>query len=163
LAFAEYAIWPIVVGMKKPTRHGPAPGAVEEPAALYTTALLGSPLHLARAIRDGLPTGAFFDLQERLGLTTAALGEVLALPPRTLQRRREEGRLSKEESDRLARLRRVFEEAVRLIGNDPAAAEWFGEPQPALAGSTPLALCDTEPGAREVERLIGRIEHGVYA
>lgn len=141
----------------------PAPGAVEEPAALYGTAFFASPLRLAKAIREGLPIAAFFELQGRLALTTTLLGEVLALPARTLQRRREEGRLSKEESDRLARLRRVFDEARRLLGSDAAAAEWFKEPQVALAGSSPLAPCDTEPGAREVERRIGRIEHGVYA
>ena len=152
--------------MKNKARRNPPPApaaAVEEVAAFYGASLLDSPLVLAKAIRDGLPTAAFFDLQNRLELTTATLGEVLALPARTLQRRREEGRLSKEESDRLARLRRVFEAARTLLGSDPATAEWFKEPQIALAGSSPLALCDTEPGAREVERLIGRIEHGVYA
>ena len=136
--------------------------AVEEPAALYGLALAPNPLGLANAIREGLPIAAFFDLQNRLRLTASVLGEVLALPTRTLQRRREEGRLSKEESDRLARLHRVYEEARRLLGSDSATAEWFNEPQIALAGSSPLALCDTEPGAREVERLIGRIENGVY-
>jgi putative toxin-antitoxin system antitoxin component (TIGR02293 family) len=152
--------------MKNKARRNPPPApaaAVEEVAAFYGASLLDSPLVLAKAIRDGLPIAAFFDLQNRLELTTATLGEVLALPARTLQRRREEGRLSKEESDRLARLRRVFETARTLLGSDPATAEWFKEPQIALAGSSPLALCDTEPGAREVERLIGRIEHGVYA
>lgn len=147
----------------KSRRPSPPAAAVEEPAALYAIGLVGSPLVLAKAIRDGLPIAAFFDLQERLALTTTTLGEVLALPARTLQRRREEGRLSKEESDRLARLRRVFDEARNLLGSDPSTAEWFKEPQVALAGSSPLELCDTEPGAREVERLIGRIEHGVYA
>ena len=145
-----------------PTTNPPV-AAVEEPAALYGATLLGNPLGLAKAIREGLPVAAFFDLQNRLALTTAALGAVLALPARTLQRRREEGRLSKEESDRLARLHRVYDEALRLLGSGPAAAEWFKEPQIALAGSSPLELCDTEPGAREVERLLGRIEHGVYA
>ena len=154
-------------GMKTKARRAatpPAPaGVVEGAAPVYGNSPLADPLLLAKAIRDGLPIATFFDLQERLDLTTAALGEVLALPARTLQRRREEGRLSKEESDRLARLRRVYDEARTLLGSDPAAAGWFKEPQVALAGSTPLALCDTEPGAREVERLIGRIEHGVYS
>jgi putative toxin-antitoxin system antitoxin component (TIGR02293 family) len=148
---------------KKARSITPTPGLVEEAAAIYGAVRSESPFAMAKAIRDGLPVAAFFDLQNRLGLTTAALGEILALPARTLQRRREEGRLSKEESDRLARLRRVYEEAHALLGNDPATAEWLREPQIALSGSSPLALCDTEPGAREVERLIGRIEHGVYA
>jgi putative toxin-antitoxin system antitoxin component (TIGR02293 family) len=124
--------------------------------------LATDPIEAAAAIRDGLPTAEFFRLQERLGVNAATLGEILAIPPRTLQRRREDGRLTKEESDRLARLTAVFEQAVRLIGNDRGAADWFRESQTALAGATPLEMCDTGPGAREVERVLGRIDHGVY-
>jgi uncharacterized protein (DUF2384 family) len=32
-----------------------------------------------------------------------------------------------------------------------------------LGHATPLALADTEFGAREVEDLLGRLEHGVYS
>ena len=43
------------------------------------------------------------------------------------------------------------------------AAAWFGEPLSVLGGQTPLDLCATEAGAREVEQTLGRIEHGVFA
>ena len=31
-----------------------------------------------------------------------------------------------------------------------------------LGGRTPLQMTATEPGAREVERVLGRIEHGIF-
>jgi uncharacterized protein (DUF2384 family) len=34
---------------------------------------------------------------------------------------------------------------------------------PALGWRTPIDFAQTEPGAREVENLIGRIEHGVFS
>ncbi len=32
-----------------------------------------------------------------------------------------------------------------------------------LGGRAPLQMAATEPGAREVERVLGRIEHGIFA
>ena len=37
------------------------------------------------------------------------------------------------------------------------------QPKRALGGLTPLRCCDTEIGAREVESLLGRIEHGFFS
>ena len=33
----------------------------------------------------------------------------------------------------------------------------------ALGGATPLDFAKTEPGAREVENVLGRLEHGVFS
>jgi putative toxin-antitoxin system antitoxin component (TIGR02293 family) len=43
------------------------------------------------------------------------------------------------------------------------AREWFKAPNRALGNTTPFEYADTEPGAREVEDVLGRIEHGVFA
>ena len=68
-----------------------------------------------------------------------------------------------DESDRLLRASRVFGRALELFEGDPEAARrWLGLPQPALGGATPLAFARTEAGAREVEDLVGRLEHGVF-
>jgi uncharacterized protein (DUF2384 family) len=39
----------------------------------------------------------------------------------------------------------------------------FEKIQKGLGGKTPLEYADTEPGAREVEDLLGRLEHGVFS
>jgi putative toxin-antitoxin system antitoxin component (TIGR02293 family) len=86
------------------------------------------------------------------------------IPPRTLARRKAAGRLSRDESERLLRLAGVFESAVRLFEGDvDAARTWLQAPARAFGGKTPLAVAETEIGAREVEDLVGRLEHGVFS
>jgi hypothetical protein len=47
---------------------------------------------------------------------------------------------------------------------DPEAArQWLRTPKGALGDATPLAFAATDVGAREVEDLIGRAEHGVFS
>ena len=85
----------------------------------------------------------------------------MATPRRTLSRRR--GRLRPDESDRLFRACRVFEMASALFEGDVSAArDWLQAAQPGLSGTIPLEIISTDVGAREVEDLIGRLEHGVF-
>ena len=86
----------------------------------------------------------------------------MAIPARTLARRKVEGRLHPEESDRVLRAARVLGRALELFEGDAAAArEWLRTPQVALGGERPLSIIGTDLGVREIENLIGRIEHGV--
>lgn len=65
--------------------------------------------------------------------------------------------------DRLSRVSKVFERTLELFEADAATARaWLGHPQRALGGAVPLDLLGTELGARQVEDLIGRLEHGVF-
>jgi putative toxin-antitoxin system antitoxin component (TIGR02293 family) len=53
---------------------------------------------------------------------------------------------------------------VELFAGDAGAAvKWLTTPKEALYGQEPLQYSRTEPGAREVENLIGRVEYGVFA
>jgi putative toxin-antitoxin system antitoxin component (TIGR02293 family) len=81
-----------------------------------------------------------------------------------LARRKKAGRFEQLESERLLRLGLVFEKSLDLFEGDRAAAgRWLNAPIKGLGGQTPLALTQTELGAREVEDLIGRLEHGVFS
>ena len=61
------------------------------------------------------------------------------------------------------RVSRVFGMTLALFEGDVEAARaWFATPAPALGDRTPLDVSTTEIGAREVENLIGRLEHGVF-
>ncbi len=114
-------------------------------------------------IREGLPVERFFELEEALGVGTARLASVVGIPVRTLQRRKEDGRLTKEESDRLDRVFQLVGQAAGVFESSSAAREWLTRPQIGLAGFVPLDLADTGAGIREVENLLGRIDYGVYA
>jgi putative toxin-antitoxin system antitoxin component (TIGR02293 family) len=95
-------------------------------------------------------------------LSTKALSELTQIPSRTLTRRKQEGKLDPEESDRLVRASRVFGRALELFeGDDNAARAWLSTEQPALGGLVPLELAQTDVGSQEVEHLIGRLEYGI--
>lgn len=121
-------------------------------------------LTLLERVEAGFPYQTFERFQRNVELTTQELAKLVQISPRTLVRRREEGRLSSEESDRLLRVSRVFGQALALFDGDLAATRgWFAGPAPALGGRTPQDVAATEVGAREVENLIGRLEHGVFS
>jgi len=117
---------------------------------------------------DRLDGGFSFPALERFhkesGLPMADIAQLLRIPPRTLIRRRAAGHLNPDESERLLRIASIFEKAVDLFDGDVAnAMKWLTGPKKALAGQTPLWFSRTEVGAREVEALIGRLEHGVFS
>jgi putative toxin-antitoxin system antitoxin component (TIGR02293 family) len=119
---------------------------------------------LIRQVRRGFSFSALLDLQTRVGVPLAEIASIINLPPRTLARRKSSGRLSADESERLLRLSAVFEQAVDLFEGDQAnALKWLTTPKKEIENETPLAYSRTEVGAREVEDLIGRLEHGVFS
>lgn len=118
---------------------------------------------LVRSIRHGLPMSAFVALKTELDVGDTVLARIVDISPRTLTRRKQEGRLQPAESDRLWRIGYLFERASKLLGGPERAREWFKRPKKALGGKTPLEYTDTEPGAIEVEDLLGRLEHGVFS
>jgi putative toxin-antitoxin system antitoxin component (TIGR02293 family) len=64
----------------------------------------------------------------------------------------------------LLRTVRVFGKALMLFDGDvDAARTWLSTPAPALGDRTPEDVAATDLGAREVESLIGRLEHGVFS
>jgi putative toxin-antitoxin system antitoxin component (TIGR02293 family) len=113
-------------------------------------------------IKSGLPVKAFFVLKDEINVSAEELARVVGIAPRTLLRRKQEGRLQKEESERVVRLQRLFEKALEVFEDRAAVQSWFNSPQLALGDETPLHYADTELGAREVENLLSRIEHGVF-
>jgi putative toxin-antitoxin system antitoxin component (TIGR02293 family) len=122
----------------------------------------GDTVQILRQIRDGFPYSRLAKFQKATQLPLERIARFVGIPQRTLTRRAHEGRLRPDESDRVLRASRVFELAVNLFEGDvPAARQWLEAPQPGLSGQVPLEFASTDIGTREVENLIGRLEHGV--
>ena len=135
-------------------------------AQSFYVALLGfrnyEPLKIYSRVRLGLSFATYERFQRNTALNSAALAALLQLPARTIARRKAAGRLEPDESDRLLRASRVFGRALELFeGDSGAAREWLLNEQPLLGGLVPLELATTDVGALEVERLVGRLEHGI--
>lgn len=142
--------------------------AVEETFGLLGGAdLVGDPasgLEVHALIEQGLPYASLARVAESVGMTPQELGvEVLHISRRTLSRRRGQGRLPSDESDRLYRLARVVAHAIDVFEDPERASDWLKRPLVALGGSSPIDLLATDAGAREVDDVLGRIEFGLAA
>ncbi len=131
------------------------PGVLEESSASIEA--------LRDRIRAGLPYASLETVMRRFGLRREEISATLDLPLRTFSRRKRERRLSADESDRLFRLARIAARAVEVLGDEDKASRWLHRPNRVLAGEPPVALLDTDLGARQVEDVLGRIEYGVYS
>lgn len=122
-----------------------------------------SPLDWVSVIRRGISAAAVETLVRALRISRAELAEALAIPQRTLARRKRDGALSSEESAKLVRLARVVQRAEEVFESLDSAVDWLKAPNASLSGQTPLSLVDTEIGAEWVMDTLGRIEQGVFA
>ena len=131
--------------------------------SLPTTPLLAA-LHLnLENVESGVPLATISNFAESSGIPLKDLYEVV-IPARTLKHRRARREpLSRDESDKLARLVRIFDHAVKVFAGTDRARTWLEEPKKRFANRTPLDMLRTEVGGRQVEEFLGQIEHGMFA
>jgi putative toxin-antitoxin system antitoxin component (TIGR02293 family) len=88
----------------------------------------------------------------------------LVVPKRTLARRKAANEpLTVEETDKALRLERIALQAERVFGDPDKAHRWLRKAKRELRGETPLAYLASEAGARTVEEMLFRIDHGIFA
>lgn len=115
----------------------------------------------ATKISKGLATSILVTIQARLQISNSQLSDLLMVSPRTLDRRKKEASLPPDESERGFRIARLTDRAYQVFEDPDKVARWFSEPNFALSNKKPLDLAKTEPGARLIDQLLGRIEHGI--
>ena len=138
---------------------------------MKATALEKKPVHakakhpheLIRQIQKGLRFSELQALQDKIDMPLEQLAGKLSISRSTLQRRKTAGRLSSDESGKVMRFSQLLERATKVFGNVDRARGWLKHPQRGLGGAVPLDYAETEIGAREVDRLLGRIDYGVYS
>jgi putative toxin-antitoxin system antitoxin component (TIGR02293 family) len=114
-------------------------------------------------IQAGLSFRAVRNLQNALDLPLEKIAAFLGMSRATLHRRKAQGKIARNESEKLVRYQRLLKRAEDVFGNTAAAREWLTRAQPGLGNAKPVEFARTEIGAREVENLLGRIEYGVYS
>lgn len=114
-------------------------------------------------VEAGLPLTAMSHFVAASGVELKDIYETV-IPARTLKHRRARREpLSVDESDKLARLVRVWTQAVSVLGDAPRATAWLHAPKHRFDGRTPMQMLRTEIGGRMVEELLGQIESGFFA
>ena len=124
-----------------------------------------SGLEIAAMIKKGLPTRAIDRLKKALDLNDEEISSTLGVSQKTVSRLRSQPakKLGVGVGDRLYRAAHIFSLATTVFGNEDTAREWLRSPNIGLGNQVPLDLLAIEAGAREVEDLLGRIEHGILS
>jgi len=144
----------------------PYPGIKQArlPATVKAEGDAGKPAADIASIRKGIPPKDFVLMARQIGLSQAELARRLGLSPRTMAARIAGGRkkLSPDETEKVLRIRHIFEHAVRVFGSVKEARDWLMSPASGLEGQRPIDLLDTEPGGAQVRDYLGAIEYGNY-
>lgn len=115
------------------------------------------------SIEAGLPLDSLAALVQLTGVTWADVYQIV-IPARTLKHRRARQQpLSVDESDRVARVARVFDHAMRVFGDLERARLWMERPKQRFEERSPLQMLASEMGARMVDEMLGQIEYGMFA
>ena len=117
---------------------------------------------MIRKIQRGFPVSSFEKLRRKLDVSDNLLSQIIDIPKRTLTRRKQQGRLNVVESEKVLRIARLYDKALEVFEDEEAAEKWLKEPARGLGGVIPLEYAKTELGAQEIEKLLIRIEHGVF-
>jgi len=115
-----------------------------------------------REIERGLPLSTLEEFSATSGIAVKDLLEV-AIPARTLKHRRQKKEpLSLDESDRLARVARLYELAVKVFGDPEKAKRWLTKPKIRFEERSPLSMMRTGLGGQGMEEMLIQIDEGMF-
>jgi putative toxin-antitoxin system antitoxin component (TIGR02293 family) len=141
-------------------------GVLKIPAAKKGPASMEYPVHPTHGeIMAGFRTHSVAEVAQRFGISPAAMAERIGVSRSTFHRKqKDDAFLTGHESDALARHAGLLTQAIAVFdGDEEAARQWLNCPQIGLGSAIPLECAQTSFGFREVEKLLTRIDHGVYA
>jgi putative toxin-antitoxin system antitoxin component (TIGR02293 family) len=121
-------------------------------------------LHIdLETVEAGVPVATMARFVTASGMQLKDLYEVV-IPARTLKHRKARKEpLTSDESDKLVRLIRVYDQAVRVLGEREKALYWLSEPKKRFEDRTPIQMLRTDFGGRMVEEMLGQIYYGMFA
>jgi putative toxin-antitoxin system antitoxin component (TIGR02293 family) len=115
---------------------------------------------LAR-IRLGFEPYWLVATKSAFGLTVPMIAVIANVSASTVERRlKSDEALDPVASERIDRLAQVAVLSKEVFENKDIASQWLATPNDSLGGQTPLSLCETELGARQVRRVLHAIEWG---
>lgn len=110
-----------------------------------------------------VPWSSVGSFSKRLGIEPGELLRLIGITERTALRRKTEGYLKPDEADRLLRIGRILEDALRVFGTEEKAVGWLNDPSPFFYYNSPLSFLDSDAGTQAVTAELGRIDYGEFA
>lgn len=112
-------------------------------------------------IRSGYSVRRFDNLVKTLKVTATDLAQLTRISHATMHRRKNSGKFSPEESDKIYRIEKLYKTALDVLESDENVRTWLKTKLPVFEGKTPLEYADTLPGSEEVEKVLRRMEQGI--
>jgi putative toxin-antitoxin system antitoxin component (TIGR02293 family) len=134
--------------------------SVVQPAV--STPLAHSPQIDVKSVESGLPIKLMMSFLDSCGLELKDIYDII-IPARTLTHRRaRQENLSPAESDKLARLMRIYDHTLRVFGTQEKALNFLRLPKRRLEGRSPLQMLQTEVGGAMVDAMLWQLADGVF-
>ncbi len=119
---------------------------------------------MAEIVLAGLPASVLLQIASAFGLRPNGIAPIVNITEKTMARRLDgKAKLKPDESERAVRMMRAFSKAMVVLRDEDRVRGWLNSPLAVLDGKTPISLLASEPGAREVEQVLGRLENGVFS
>lgn len=121
-------------------------------------------LHLdLETVEAGVPVATVANFVSGSGMRFRDIYEVV-IPARTLKHRKSRKEsLTPDESDKLVRLVRIYDQAVQVFGDRDKAIQWLNRPKKRFDERAPIQMLRTDLGGRMVEEMLGQIDEGMFA
>lgn len=112
-------------------------------------------------ISSGIEADIFVVIRKVFTLTQPTIAALANISTSTLERKiKSKAKLDPIASERVDRLMQIALQAEEVFEDRQAAIQWMGEKNRSLGDETPISLCRTELGARQVRRVLNAIEWG---
>lgn len=146
-------------------QHAPKQGR-QIPAAVSFWNLAHARAHMSEgqrisSIMAGFDVSWAVAAKSAFRMSPMLVGRLLNLSLSTYERRKKDEKpLDSVASERLDRLASVAILAEEVFEDKEEAAQWLAAPNEALGGNSPVMLCETEIGAKQVRRVLNALEWG---
>lgn len=121
-----------------------------------------SVIDLIALSRKGISKSALMDLAEVLGVPMKGMAGLLNISDKTLSRKKPADRLDTLSSSMTIEIASTVARGLSVFENREMLNRWLQNENRALKGEKPFNLLNTPTGIRMVNRLLGRIEEGIY-
>ncbi len=122
----------------------------------------GNDWQVVQLSREGITKRLLFQLGNRIDFTEKELANVLDVSERTLQRYKDDTKLSKVASEKAIELANLYQHGEEVFGTIERFNAWMKSTHALFRKQRPIDILDTHRGFQIVHDELGRIEHGIF-
>ena len=119
-------------------------------------------VQVVKSLEQGIPTSAINEIALYLDIPINGLIKYLHISNSTWHRRKNEGKLDFNLSDKVLQVSKLLEHAENVFGNSKKVRSWFKTPSIVFEQLLPVELIGSLSGIILINDELTRIEHGVF-